>query len=77
MKKKNEAYELSKVQTIISIFLKTYNKSVPKDFPRASISGLKKFKNLYPTLFKRGNLWSISEHRKKIIDWLFANRSAR
>jgi len=77
MKRKNEAYELSKTQTIISVFLKTYNKSVPKDFPRASLSGLKKFKDLYPTLFKGGKLWSIAEHRKKIIDWLFANHSTR
>ena len=75
MKKKNEAYEISKIQTIISVFLKTYNKSIPKSFPRASLSGLKKFKNLYPGLFKRGKLWSIAEHRKKIIDWLFVNRS--
>jgi hypothetical protein len=75
MKKKNEAYELSKVQTILSVFLKAYNKSIPKEFPRASVSGLKRFKDLYPTLFKRGNSWSIAEHRKKIIDWLFANHS--
>ena len=75
MKRKDEAYELSKTETILSVFLKTYNKSIPKDFPRASIAGLKKFKGLYPTLFKRESLWSIAEHRKKIIDWLFANHS--
>lgn len=75
MKKKNEAYEISKTQTIISVFLKTYNKSIPKSFPRASLAGLKKFKGLYPGSFKGGELWSIAEHRKKIIDWLFANRS--
>jgi len=75
MKRKDEAYELSKVQTILSVFLKVYNKGIPKDFPRASVTGLEKFKSRYPTLFKRGNLWSIAEHRKKIIDWLFANHS--
>jgi len=75
MKKKDEAYELSKAQTILSVFLKVYNKSIPKDFPRASISGLKKFKNLYPTLFKYGDSWSIAQHRKKLIDWLSANHS--
>ncbi|MDP2934165.1 MAG: hypothetical protein Q8N59_00120 [bacterium] len=73
MKRKDEAYELSKVQTISSVFLKAYNKSIPSEFPRASVAGLKKFKDLYPTLFRRGNLWSIAEHRKKLIDWLFAN----
>lgn len=75
MKRKDEAYELSKTQTILSVFLKAYNKSIPMDFPRASIAGLKKFKDLYPTLFKRGNLWSIAEHRKKLIDWLSASHS--
>jgi len=75
MKRKDEAYEFSKTQTILSVFLKVYNKGIPRDFPRASIAGLKKFKSLYPTLFKRGKLWSIAEHRKKIIDWLFANHS--
>jgi len=75
MKRKDEAYELSKAQTILSVFLKVYNKGIPKDFPRASVAGLKKFKSRYPTLFKRRNLWSIAEHRKKIIDWLFANHS--
>ena len=75
MKKKDEAYELSKIQTISSVFLRAYNKSIPKEFPHASAAGLKKFKNLYPTLFKRGDLWSVAEHRKKLIDWLFANHS--
>ncbi len=74
MKRKDKAYELSKAQTILSVFLKVYNKGIPKGFPRASIAGLKKFKSLYPTLFKRGNSWSIAEHRKKLIDWLSANR---
>jgi len=76
MKRKDGAYEFSKTQTILSVFLKAYNKSIPMDFPRASIASLKKFKGLYPTLFKRGNLWSIAEHRKKLIDWFFANHSA-
>ena len=75
MKKKNEAYERSKEQTILSVFLKTYNEGIPKGFPRVSAAGLKKFKDLYPGLFKKGNSWSVAEHRKKLIDWLFANRS--
>lgn len=75
MKKKNEAYERSKKQTILSVFLKTYNEGVPKGFPRVSAADLKKFKGLYPGSFKKGELWSIAEHRKKLIDWLFANRS--
>jgi len=76
MKRKDEAYELSKVQATLSVFLETYNQSIPKSFPRASIAGLEKFKHLYPTSFKHGNLWSIALHRKKLIDWLFVNHSA-
>ncbi len=75
MKRKDETYELSKVQITLSVFLETYNQSIPNGFPRASIAGLEKFKDLYPTSFKHGNLWSIAQHRKKLIDWLFANRS--
>jgi len=73
MKKKDEAYELSKTQTTLSVFLETYNQSIPEVFPHASIAILEKFNNLYPTLFKDGNLWSIAQHRKKLIDWLFEN----
>ena len=73
MKKKDEAYEFSKTKTILSVFLKTYNKSIPKDFPRASVANMEKFRSIYPTLFKHRNLWSITEHRKKLIDWLADN----
>jgi hypothetical protein len=76
MKRKDEAYEKSKVQTTLSKFLEAYNQSIPKVFPRASAAALEKFKNLYPSLFKHGNLWSIAQHRKKLIDWLFSNHSS-
>ena len=69
--KKNETYELSKTQTALSVFMETYNQSIPKVFPRASIANLEKFQNLYPILFKDKKLWSIAQHRKKVIDWLF------
>jgi hypothetical protein len=75
MKKKDEAFEQSKVQTTLAAFLEAYNKSIPKIFPRASIATLEKFKNLYPSLFKHGNFWSIAQHRKKLIDWLFSNNN--
>ena len=75
MKRKDEAYEHSKVQITLFVFLEAYNQSIPKGFPRASIADLEKFKDLYPTSFKHGNLWSIAQHRKKLIDWLFTNHS--
>ena len=73
--KKNEAYELSKKQTTLSVFLETYNQGIPKVFPQASVANLKEFYNLYPSLFKDGNLWSIAQHRKKLMDRLFENSS--
>ncbi|MBI4708917.1 MAG: hypothetical protein HY764_01780 [Candidatus Portnoybacteria bacterium] len=74
MKKKDEAYELSKEQTTLSAFLEAYNQSIPDVFPHVSVATLEKFKSLHPVLFKDGDLWSIAQHRKKLIDWLFSNR---
>ena len=42
----------------------------PAAFPHTSVALLKKFKALHPLFFKHGNLWSLDEHRKKIMDWL-------
>jgi len=73
MKKIDEAYEFSKTQTSVSVFLETYNQGIPKLFPHASAENLEEFQNLYPALFKDRNLWSIAQHRKKLLDWLFEN----
>ncbi len=73
MKRKDETYELSKMETTLSVFLVTYNQGIPKVFPHASIATLEKFQKLYPTLFEHKDSWSIAQHRKKLIDWLFAN----
>ncbi|MFA6437144.1 MAG: hypothetical protein WC242_03200 [Candidatus Paceibacterota bacterium] len=73
MKKIDEAYEFSKTQTTVSVFLETYNQSIPDVFPHASIENLGEFQNFHPALFKDRNLWSIAQHRKKLIDWLFEN----
>ncbi len=57
-------------------FLKSYNKSIPEGFPRASTALLKRFKEMHSSLFKRGDSWSIDLHRKKILDWLPQNNKA-
>ncbi len=75
MKRKNEEYERSLIQTPLLTFLESYNKNIPKDFPRASVAILKKFQSLYPALFKHGDAWSIARHRKRLIDWLSTNRT--
>lgn len=71
--KKNEI-DLSQVQTSLKVFLESYNKNIPTEFPRASVTILKKFQSIYPTLFKHGNTWSIALYRKKVIDWLSSYR---
>lgn len=75
MKRKNEAYEQSLLWVPIATFLGSYNNNIPKGFPRASVAMLQKFQGLYPGLFKHGDAWSIAQHRKKLIDWMAANRT--
>lgn len=75
MKKKNEAYEQSLIQTPLLTFLEVYNLGIPKGFPCATTAMLAKFQSLYPTLFKHGNTWSVAQHRKRLIDWLSANKT--
>ncbi|OGZ08165.1 MAG: hypothetical protein A3D65_03420 [Candidatus Lloydbacteria bacterium RIFCSPHIGHO2_02_FULL_50_13] len=50
--------------------MESYNKSIPAEFPRASVKSLKRFQAMHPGLFKNGNEWSIDKHRKKLMDWL-------
>ena len=59
----------SLVQISSSDFVKTYNKTVPEGFQRASEALLRKFKEGHPSFFKHGDLWSLDEHRKKLMDW--------
>jgi hypothetical protein len=66
-KKEVPVYEL---QIPLSDFLKYYNHNIPAGFPSASTALLEKFKGTHPTLFKHGDLWSLDQHRKKIIEWL-------
>jgi hypothetical protein len=63
--------KLSDIQVQISSsdFLKSYNKNIPLGFPHATETLLKKFKEGHPTFFKHGDLWSLDEHRKKVMDW--------
>ncbi|MSU74345.1 hypothetical protein EXS57_01030 [Candidatus Kaiserbacteria bacterium] len=70
MKKYSEELEVSAMRISLTDFLKSYNKTLPEGFPKASSALLKQFKNSHPLFFKHGDLWSLDEHRKKIIDWL-------
>ena len=70
MKKYSEELEISEMRISLADFLKSYNKGLPIGFPKASTLLLKQFKETHPLFFKHGDLWSLDEHRKKIIDWL-------
>lgn len=54
-------------------FLASYNKNMPSSFPQITKELLKKFKTEHPALFTHGELWSLDQHRKKIMDWLPRN----
>jgi len=66
--------ELNQRLIPLPAFLASYNKNIPASFPQASVAILKKFQGTYPMLFKKGNMWSIDQHRKKLIDWLSVYR---
>jgi hypothetical protein len=59
----------SNLQITASDFIEAYNKDLPANFPHLSEPLLKKFKGENPAFFQHGELWSLEEHRKKIIDW--------
>ena len=73
MKKYGEELRIGQRQTSLLDFLESYNKNMPKGFPLATALLLKKFKGAQPGLFKNGDLWSLDQHRKKLIDWLPRN----
>jgi hypothetical protein len=70
MKKYVEELSVSEVRMSLADFLKSYNKGLPEGFPRSSAALLKKYKQSHPLFFKHGDLWSLDEHRKKILDWI-------
>ena len=76
MKGNRVELEMSQMQTPLAVFLTSYNQSIPATFPRVSASLLKKFQTAHPTLFKHGDTWSVAQHRKRLIDWLFMYRDA-
>jgi hypothetical protein len=73
MKRKNEAQEQNQLRIPLLAFLESYNQNIPKGFLHASVSLLKEFQSSHPVLFKDGDVWSMAQHRKKLIDWLFTH----
>jgi hypothetical protein len=69
MKVTSKKIDVSQIQISVSDFLKSYNKNIPAGFPHASLTLLEKFKSENPLFFKHGDMWSLDEHRKKVMDW--------
>ena len=65
--------EISQAQISLPEFLESYNKNMPMIFPRATVPLMKKFKEDHATLFRHGDLWSLDQHRKRLMDWLPRN----
>ncbi len=70
MIRKEDILKRNQIGTPLLIFMESYNKSIPVDFPHPSVKVLKVFQELHPMLFKRGDEWSIDKHRKRLMDWL-------
>ena len=73
MAKHQEAVKESEIRITASDFLVSFNQNMPAHFPRASSALMAKFRVEHPLLFKRDNLWSLDQHRKKLMDWLPRN----
>lgn len=71
---KHNDLEINLLPTPLASFMESYNKSAPRNFPRASVDSLKQFQETHPALFKNGQ-WSIDKHRKKFMDWFASNQS--
>lgn len=74
MKRNREEIEFNQIQMPLSAFLEFYNQNIPASFPIASVASLKKFQLTHPMLFRNGDTWSITQHRKKLMDWLSGYR---
>ncbi|MFA6503147.1 MAG: hypothetical protein WCT45_02740 [Candidatus Paceibacterota bacterium] len=68
--------ERSEKKRPLADFLKLYNENLPLAFPRASLELLKEFKSGHAALFPNGSVWSLDQHRRKVMDWLRSHESA-
>lgn len=76
MRKDPNEIRLNEVRLSISEFLESFNQNMPENFPKVSESELIRFKDEHKSLFRKGNAWSLDDHRKKVMDWLPRNGDA-
>ena len=70
MMKYAEELKVGQMQISAADFLESYNKNIPKTFQPATLALLKKFREANVKLFTNGDLWSLDQHRKRVMDWL-------
>lgn len=54
-------------------FIDSFNKNMPEGYPKVTIDILKRFKEAHLSMFKGKGMWSLDQHRKRMIDWLPQN----
>lgn len=57
-------------QLSLKEFTSSYNEGLPDGYPAVSTSILKTFVSSNSHLFKQEGMWSLDQHRKKVMDWL-------
>ena len=65
--------DVSELLLSLPEFVLSYNRTIPETFPRASSALLLRYRGEHAMFFKHKDQWSLSEHRKKIMDWLPLN----
>ena len=65
--------ETNVAKTSVAVFVDNYNENLPASFPQATVKNMNEFQATYPSLFKSNNDWSITKHRKKVMDWLVSH----
>ncbi len=68
IKKGNEKHV--DVQLSLKDFVQSFNENMPSGYALVSEEQLLQFKSDHASLFKNGDMWSIDQHRKRIVDWL-------
>jgi hypothetical protein len=71
--KNSQEIKLNEIPLSLSEFLKSFNQNMPANFPQVSEEQLLIFKKEHEVLFRKGNTWSLDQHRKKVMDWLPRN----
>jgi hypothetical protein len=70
VKSYKEEAAASQVRISLGEFLASYNETIPERFPHATKKLLEEFRDSHATYFRKGDSWSLDDHRKRVMDWL-------